>query len=200
MTKPVTFHVGRRAKEMAPYFFMEAILLGRAGRAEFEANAAKIGLIERLADSRQMAKFGRKKRRIIVTRGQHARNAVVDQFGQHFEDLATAQVDIEKNTVGMMLFDSAQNVANFRNRADNLASEMMKDQFEIERDKPLIFNNKNFQARKRFVRNARFLKNPHLTVRRVHNNSSNIRGLVPDRPEHVRTSTLISDSLGDRPS
>jgi hypothetical protein len=126
-----------------PAFASPVCLPGLSKRAEFDANAAKGRFVKRLGDSRQIAECRRKQHRIIVPGGQHARDAEADQLREYTEDLATSQVDIEKNTVGVVLLNRVDNMVDFRNEAHNLASEATKNQFEIERDEALIFNNKN---------------------------------------------------------
>jgi hypothetical protein len=104
-------------------------LPGFSKRAEFDANAAKSRFIERLGDSWQIAECRGKLIGIVVAGGKYARDAEADQLRKHIEDLATSQVDVKKNTVGVELADGIHDVADFRNKSHNLASETAKNQF-----------------------------------------------------------------------
>ena len=99
--------------------------------------------IEWLGDSRQVAERCRKQRRIIVTGDQHERNAEARQFWKHVENLTTTQVNVQEGAVGAVLPDRINDVADFRNGANDLAAEMMKHPLEIESDEALVFNNQN---------------------------------------------------------
>jgi hypothetical protein len=96
-------------------------------RPEFDANAVKGRFIKRLGDPRQIAKFLRKQRGIVVAGGQHARNAEADHLGQHIEDFPATQIDVEKNTVREVLLNRCDDVADLRHKADNLAAEATKN-------------------------------------------------------------------------
>jgi hypothetical protein len=96
-------------------------------RPEFDANAVKGRFIKRLGNPGQIAKFLRKQRGIVVAGGQHAGNAEADHLVKHIEDFPTAQIDVEKNTVGEVLLNRCDDAADLRHEADNLATEAAKN-------------------------------------------------------------------------
>src|SRR5262249_5913174 len=144
-------------------------LPGFSERAEFDADAAKSGFIKRLGDSWQITECCRKLCRIIVPGGKHTRDAEADHLRKHIEDFAASQVDVEQNTVWVVLLDRIDNVADLRNEPNNLAAEATKHQFQVECDEALIFNNENSQSRQQHLRGHRRPDNVCVPFRRVHN-------------------------------
>jgi hypothetical protein len=136
---------GKARSSRHPAFCAAIRLPALRKRPEFDANAVKGLLIKRLRDPGQITECLRKQRGIIVAGGQHARNAEADHLGKHIKDLATAQVNVEKNPVRAVFLNRIDDRADVRHQAHNLAAEAMKNQFKIEGDKTLVFNDENSQ-------------------------------------------------------
>ncbi len=166
---------GNARSSRRPAFFAATRLPALRKRPEFDANAAKGLLIERLGDPGQIAEWLRKQRGIIVAGGQHAGNAEAHHLGKHIEDLAAAQIDVEKNAVRAVFLNRVDDVADIRHEADNIAAEVTKNQFKIEGNEALILNNENPQMRQQRLGSHRTTGNLCVTIRRVHNSSSNVR-------------------------
>jgi hypothetical protein len=152
--------------------------LPRCGEyAEFGTSSAQRPFVKGFGDPRNIPERCGEQHRIVVARRQHARDAKAYHFRKDIEDLASAQIHVEEGAVGIVGPRRPDDAVYFRNRTDDLTSEMAKYQFEIERDEALVFDDENPQRRRYDVRDGRFPERVCVIMRRVHSSSSKVGDL-----------------------